>query len=78
MICLLAFEMIVAMIKSIYIFPFFPICFRSNDNLNLGGVKNVQTISCPDLHISVPKAIPCKSKGYPLSETAAPDLHLSG
>ncbi|CAD6255299.1 unnamed protein product [Miscanthus lutarioriparius] len=51
--------------------------FQSNDNLNLGGVKNVQTVSCPDLHVSVPKAVPYKSKGYPLSETTAPDLHLS-
>jgi len=52
--------------------------FSVNDNLNLGGVKNVQTVSCRDLHVSVPKAIPFKSKGYPLSEIAAPDLHLSG
>jgi hypothetical protein len=46
--------------------------------VNLGAVKNVQTVCSHDLHVLDPKTIPCHSKENQLDENVALDLDRTG
>ena len=56
----------------------FSICFQSKDNVKLVEVKNVQTVSSPDLHVSDLETIPYHSEENQLAKNAAPDLDRTG
>ena len=56
----------------------FSICFQSKDNEKLVAVKNIQTVSSPNLHVSDLETIPCHSKENQLAKNAAPDLDRTG
>ena len=51
-----------------------PIGSLNQSDHGLFAVKNIQTASSPNLHVSEPKTIPCHSKETQLAENAAPTL----
>ena len=56
----------------------FSICFQSKDNVKLVAVKNIQTVSSPNLHVLDLETIPCHSKENQLAKNAAPGLDRTG
>jgi len=52
----------------------FLFCFQSIDNAKSDAVKNAETSSSRDLHVSKSKDNPCHSKENQLAENAPPAL----